>query len=116
MPRATKKFNERIDLFDCVNTTDDSGMTTSGNKKILTAPAYVRDFRAHEVSGNGAYVESPAGSKLCVIRHDYKSNIEFSNNMIVEWRGNRYKIANVLFKELDNEVEFFIARVLNEND
>ena len=116
MPRITKKFNERIDLFDTVNTTDENGMTTSENKKILTAPAYVRDFRAHEVSGNGAYAESPAGSKLCVIRHDYKSSVEFSNNMIIDWRGNRYKIANILLKELDNEVEFFIARVGNENN
>ena len=115
MARATKKFNERIDLFECVNTTNESGQTTSENKKILTAPAYVRDFRAHELSGNGAYVQSPTGSKLCVIRHDYKSDISFSTNMNVEWRGNRYKIANILFKELDCEVEFFIARVLNES-
>ena len=116
MARATKKFNERVDIFECENSTDESGMVTTENKKIVTSPAYVRDFRAHELSGNGAYVESPAGSKLCVIRHDYKSGIEFSTNMIVEWRDNRYKIANILFKELDCEVEFFIARVLNESD
>ena len=116
MARATKKFNERIDIFDCENTTDESGMTTSDNKKIMTSPAYVRDFRAHELSGNGAYAESPAGSKLCVIRHDYKSDVSFSNNMRIEWRDNNYKILNILFKELDCEVEFFIARVLNEND
>ena len=116
MARETKKFNERIDIFDCVNTTDADGMTTSENKKIVTAPAYVRDFRAHEVSGNGAYAESPTGSKLCVIRHDYKSGIVFSNNMRVEWRGNTYKILNILFKEMDNEVEFFIARLVDENN
>ena len=116
MARATKKFNERIDIFECKNTTDENGMVSTENKKILTSPAYVRDFRAHELSGNSAYAESPTGSKLCVIRHDYKSDIEFSNNMRVEWRGNTYKILNTLFKELDNEVEFFIARLANENN